>query len=587
MSKLPTSIETIGGHVWPAASVHEVQSRLTAPGAAFEMEAVSINGVPTRVWKHAFPSLAALLNESRNHGGRIFTVFEQERVSYEGFYLAVTTLFRHLQDQGVQKGDRVAIAMRNLPEWPIAFFAIACLGAIAVPLNAWWTGPELAYGLADSGTRILICDGDQFKKIKPLLSTLPTLEQCIVSRADDKIDSGATALESVLGHSSAWNRLPELEFSPVEMAMDEPATIFYTSGTTGKPKGAVGSQRNILTNVVSRYYANAFTALRQGEDPPPVKPSVILLVIPMFHVTGCHATLMPAIASGSTVVLMRKWDASVALELIERERIESTGGVPTIAWQLAEHPDRGKYDLSSLKSLSYGGAPGSPELVRLISTNLGIAPRYGYGMTELAATVTNHGGKDYENHPTSCGLAVAVCDLAVRSPDGSLDLPVGEVGELWVRGPQAALGYWQNPTATASTFVEGWVKTGDLVRLDEEGFCYIVDRAKDIIIRGGENIYSSEIENILYEHPAISDAAIVGIPHRTLGEQPAAVVQITAGASITESELQRWLAERVAGFKVPVKIIFVETPLPRNAGGKIIKKDLRAFFAKEGNESGG
>ena len=587
MSKMPTSLEPAGENAWPAASAHEVRSRLTAPGAQFEMDIADINGIPTRVWKHALPSLAALLNESRGHGRRIFTVFEQERVSYEGFYLAVTVLFRHLQDQGVQKGDRIAIAMRNLPEWPVAFFAIACLGAIAVPLNGWWTGPELTYGLADSGARILLCDGEQFKKIKTLLPTLPALEHCIVSRADAEIHDGTVSLESVIGPSSAWHRLPEVEFSPVKMATDEPATIFYTSGTTSKPKGAVGSQRSILTNVVSKNYFNAFTALRRGEALPLVKPSVILLAVPMFHVTGCHATLMPAIASGSTLVLMRKWDASMALDLIERERIESTGGVPTIAWQLAEHPDREKYDLSSLKSLSYGGAPASPELVRVISTNLGILPRYGYGMTELAATVTNHGGEDYEHRPASCGLAVAVTDLAIRSVDNSLDLPIGEVGELWVRGPQAALGYWQNPAATASTFVDGWVKTGDLARLDDEGFCYIVDRAKDIIIRGGENIYSSEVESVLYEHPAISDAALVGIPHRTLGEQPAAVVQIVSGKTITESELKDWLAERLTAFKVPVKIIFAETPLPRNAGGKILKKDLKALFSEGRDEAHG
>lgn len=587
MPKKPTSLETAGADSWPAASVQEVQSRLTAPGTEFEMEIADINGVPTRVWKHALPSLAALLNQSRNHGGRIFAVFEQERVSYEGFYLAVTVLSQCLQNQGIQKGDRVAIAMRNLPEWPVAFFAIASVGAIAVPLNGWWTAPELAYGLEDSGTRILICDEEQFTKIKPLLPALPALEQCIVSRTSAEIDAGAVTLESMIGPSSAWHRLPELAFSPVEVTIDEPATIFYTSGTTSKPKGAVGSQRSILTNVVTKNYFTAFTALRRGDDPPPAKPSVILLAVPMFHVTGCHATVIPAIASGSSLVLMRKWDASTALSLIERERVEATGGVPTIAWQLAEHPDREKYDISSLKSISYGGAPGSPELVRVISANLGILPRYGFGMTELAATVTNHGAEDYAHRPASCGLPVAVTDLAVRSPDGAQDLPIGEVGELWVRGPQAALRYWNNPAATAATFVDGWVKTGDLVRLDEEGFCYIVDRSKDIIIRGGENIYSSEVENILYEHPAISDAAVVGIPHRTLGEQPAAVIQIAVDATTTEAELQRWLAERLPAFKVPVKIIFVENPLPRNAGGKILKKDLKVLFVDRENASHG
>jgi acyl-CoA synthetase (AMP-forming)/AMP-acid ligase II len=256
-----------------------------------------------------------------------------------------------------------------------------------------------------------------------------------------------------------------------------------------------------------------------------------------------------------------------------------TGGVPTIAWQLLEHPRRGEFDLSSLEQIAYGGAPSAPELVRQIREEFGALPGNGWGMTETMATVTGIGGEEYLARPDSCGPAVPVAELKIMDPDGTRELPTGDVGELWARGPMVVRGYWRNPEATAATFVDGWVRTGDLARLDGDGFCYIVDRAKDMVIRGGENIYSSEVENVLYDFPGVTDAALIGIPHRTLGEEPAAVIHMAPGAHATEAELQDWVRERLAAFKVPVKIVFLKSTLPRNANGKILKTDLRALFA--------
>jgi acyl-CoA synthetase (AMP-forming)/AMP-acid ligase II len=306
---------------------------------------------------------------------------------------------------------------------------------------------------------------------------------------------------------------------------------------------------------------------------------VTLTVIPLFHVTACSAGMMGVIATGSTMIFMRKWDTIRAMEIIEREKVNITGGVPTIAWQLLEHPDRDKYDLSSLESIAYGGAPAAPELVKRIHAEFGAMPGNGWGMTETMATVTHHGAEEYLNRPTSAGPPVAVADLKIVADDGVTELPVGEIGELWARGPMIVKGYWNKPEATAATFVEGWVRTGDLARLDEEGFCYIVDRAKDMIIRGGENIYSSEVENVLYAHPAVTDAALIGIPHRILGEEPAAVVHLAPGAVTTEAELQGWVRQHLAAFKTPVAVRFVHETLPRNANGKILKKDLQGLFA--------
>jgi acyl-CoA synthetase (AMP-forming)/AMP-acid ligase II len=563
---------------WPAMPIAQAHALLTAPGTKFEMETIEIRGVPTRVWKHAPPTLRFLIEASRGHGDRLFTIYEDERVSYEATYRAVVALAARLVSLGVTKGDRVALAMRNLPEWPVAFFAATAIGAIMVPLNAWWTGGELEYGLADSGAKVLIVDAERHARLAEQYARLPVLEHVLVSRAAEPLDGIASRLEDVIGTPHDWPSLPDATLPTVDIATDDDATIFYTSGTTGAPKGALGTHRNLMTNILSGGYAGARSFLRRGEAPPEPTPRVGLTVIPLFHVTACSASMMGTIATGSTMIFMRKWDTIRAMEIIEREKVNLTGGVPTIAWQLLEHPDRDKYDLSSLEAIAYGGAPSAPELVKRIYTEFGALPGNGWGMTETMATVTSHSSEDYLNRPTSAGPPVAVADLKIVAEDGVTELPVGEVGELWARGPMIVKGYWNKPDASAETFVNGWVRTGDLARLDEEGFCYVVDRAKDMVIRGGENIYSTEVENVLYAHPAVTDCALIGLPHRTLGEEPAAVVHLCPGCEASEAELQAWVRERLAVFKTPVAIRFVAETLPRNANGKILKKDLKALF---------
>ena len=565
---------------WPVMTRDQVKAALCAPGMPFEMETAEIEGVPTRVWKNALPNLAVLAaHANASFGDREFVVYEDERVTYAAWHRAVATLAHALQESGVKKGDRVALAMRNLPEWPVAFFAAAVTGAIVVPLNAWWTGEELAFGLADSGAAVLICDAERWDRISPYKAEMPALAHVMVARAGAAaMAEPAITLESIIGSPKNYADLADLPLPEVAIAPDDAATIFYTSGTTGKPKGALGSHRNLLTNGFSSAYSGAATMLRRGDPLPEPSIRASLLVIPMFHVTACSASMIPTIQAGHKIVLLHKWDTVKAFEIIEREKINATGGVPFIAWQLIEHPDREKYDLSSIDAISYGGAPSAPELVSKIYEIFGAFPGNGWGMTETMATVTSHVAEDYLNRPDSCGPAVAVSDVKIMSEDGQVELPVGEVGELWARGPQIVKGYWNRPDATAETFVDGWVRTGDLARVDDEGFCFIVDRAKDMIIRGGENIYSSEVENILYEHPAVTDAALIGIPHQTLGEEPAAVVHLAPGMTATEDELREYVSARLAKFKVPVKIIFTQDTLPRNANGKILKRDLKALF---------
>ncbi|MEJ0041670.1 MAG: class I adenylate-forming enzyme family protein [Rhizomicrobium sp.] len=572
---------------WPAMSIQAATAALTAPGARFEMDIVTIRGVPTRVWKNCPPTNKEVFLAGRMYGDREFLIYEDDRCTYETFARATLALAAQLEKDGVKKGDRVAIIMRNLPEWTVAFYAAELVGAIVTPLNAWWTGPELEYGLVDSGTKIAFVDAERLERISEHLVNCPDLKKIYVSRyADDLPHTIVVRLEDTIGRVNDWGSLPPGEMPKVELHPDDDATILYTSGTTGRPKGALGTHRNMCSNIMAAGFSAARSFLRRGEAPPVFANPLdapqrsTLLSVPFFHATGCFAVLGPTVVSGGKIVLMRRFDAEKAMALIEKEKINSAGGVPTIAWQILEHPNRHKYDLSSLEAMAYGGAPSAPELVKQIKQNWPkSAAGNGWGMTETSATCTTHSGEDYENRPTSCGPPVAVCDLKIMNVEGTEDLPAGEVGELWARGPNIVKCYWNKPEATAATFVDGWVKTGDLARLDEEGFCYIIDRAKDMLIRGGENIYCIEVENVLYDHPAVMDAALVPVPHKQLGEEPGAVVHLKPGMHTTEEELRQFVAGKLAAFKVPVKVVFWPETLPRNANGKILKTELKKIFA--------
>jgi long-chain acyl-CoA synthetase len=570
---------------FPAMSIAQAHQRLTAPGQTFEMEEREIGGVRVRVWKNAPPTLREIFEAGRAHGPRTYLVYQDERVTFDAHRGAVLRLARRLIEDGVGKGDRVAIAMRNIPEWSVAFWAGVFVGAIVTPLNAWWTGSELEYGLRDSGARIAIIDAERWERVREHADACPALTATYVSRQKDEeiADPRVRRLEEVIGAPAAWASLPLGELPEVALAPDDDLTIFYTSGTTGTPKGAVASHRNVISNLFNAMLAQARAFLRRGEMPPAADPSAPqkapLVSVPFFHATGCFAIMVPAMLMGSKLVLQRRFDAEQALGLIERERITSVGGVPTIAWQLLEHPRLDEFDLSSIQAVSYGGAPSAPELVRRIKERFPQAqPGQGWGMTETSATATTNFAEDYVRKPHSCGVPAPVIDAKVVDGNGDA-LPPDTVGELMVKGPIVVRGYWNRPEATADTFVDGWVRTGDLARIDEEGFITIVDRAKDMLIRGGENIYCVEVENALYEHPAVMDAAVVAISHPTLGEEPGAVVYLKPGTQASEAELRHFVAQKLAAFKVPVRIVFWPESLPRNANGKLLKRELKSAFA--------
>jgi long-chain acyl-CoA synthetase len=573
-------------------SLLEANATLTAPGQMFELDEIEIRGIRTRIWKHAPATLRQVLDLSLRHAGADMMVYEGERYSFERNYRVSSTTAHRLLNLGVRPGDRVGVAMRNLPEWVFSFWGAICAGAICVPFNAWWTSDELRYGLNDSGTSVLIVDEERLARVRPLLDDLEFLRDVIVvsEHRGTAPDLGAShprvrirSFEDFLGEVDDEAAPPD-----VAMAPDDDATMFYTSGTTGHPKGAVGSHRNAITNLMNLFFVGQRTALRFGGgnvDPEGRNvQNAFLLSVPLFHATGCLAILIVNTAAGGKLVMTHHFDAGQALRLIETERITTIGGVPTIAMQILDHPDFDSFDTSSVRSVSYGGAPSPPDLVRRIRANFSLGqPGNGYGLTETSAAVANNQGADYVERPESCGTAHPVNDVAVVPEDfegdePTSDLPIGPdvIGELWIKGPNVVRGYWNKPEETATSFSKGWLRSGDVARIDEEGFIYIVDRAKDMIIRGGENVYSVEVEAAIFEHPDVADCAVIGVPHPVLGEEVGAVVVVRPGRQITAEDLSHHVAGRLAKYSVPTRIYFRTEPLPRNPAGKVLKRQLRS-----------
>ena len=578
----------------------EATASLTAPGQGFEMETLTIRGVPTRTWKKAPSTLRSVLEMSTLHGDQTFLVYEDERITFAEHFRAAAGLAHTLIDRfGIRPGDRVAIAMRNLPEWVTAFWAAIAAGAVVVPLNAWWTGAELAYGLSDSGTTVVFVDEERRERIRPHLGELPELRTIVVCCEEHDPAGGRKAAAGSVEERDGGTPVPVLPFAElvadlpdpgvlpeVTIEPDDDATIFYTSGTTGRPKGAVGTHRNSASNLMNLFFISVMGSMRRAKDGTEAGSggqNANLLSVPLFHATGCHAVLVTNTAAGGKLVMMHHFDPERALELIERERITIFGGVPAMVMQVIDSPNFAATDTSSVKSISYGGAPCPPDLVRRIKEHFpGGAPGNGYGLTETSAMTTMNAGDDYVRKPDSVGPPAPVCDVAVVPEEyGGEEPPTDQpfdptrTGELWIKGPNVVRGYWSRPEESALTFTRGWLHTGDVARIDEEGFVHIVDRAKDMIIRGGENVYCVEVEAALFEHPAVADCAVIGVPHPVLGEEVGAVVVLRPGLDVGADELARFVAERLAAFNVPSRFWFRADPLPRNPAGKVLKRELR------------
>lgn len=555
-------------------SYDEAAALATAPGARFETEQLVIDGVEQTVIKNMPPSLRELFASCRSRGDATFLVYEDERWSFATFMAKVDALAAALVHRfGIRRGDRVAIAMRNLPEWIVSYAATVSIGAISVSLNGWWTAEELDFALGDSTPKVLLADPERAARTAEACAARGV--ELVVARPDEAtFPAGAHRWAEVVQPG------PDTPMPDVAVAPDDDATILYTSGTTGRPKGAVSTHRAVLQALGGFGCRTAIGRLRNppAPDAEPADPPVFILIVPLFHVTGCVAVMLSCASAGLELVIMHKWDAGRALELIQRERVTNFVGVPTQSWDLLEHPRFADFDTSSLVSVGGGGAPAPPELVRRVEAGFRKGrPSIGYGMTETNAYGPQNSGDDYVTHPTSTGRGTPILKIAIRDPDGH-GLPAGERGEIWFKGPNLIRGYWNRPGATAETIVDGWLRTGDLGRVDADGFVYVEDRVKDMVLRGGENVYCTEVEAAIYEHPAVHEAAVFGVPHERLGEEVAAAIVRRAGTTVTAGELQAFLADRLAPFKIPSRWLIAAEPLPRNAAGKFLKTELRDRF---------
>jgi long-chain acyl-CoA synthetase len=555
--------------------------RFTAPGQQFEIGERMVRGVPMRVYTTGPQTLREIALASRAFGDRPFLVYRDERWTYAEQARIIAGLARCLREEyGLRKGDRVAVSMRNYPEWTTVFWTTQVLGLVLVPLNAWWTATELRYAIADAGAKFVIADAERTALLTPHLDEFGSIP-LIEVRGSARPAPGARPWDNLLASLDPAATPPDVEVNP-----DDDSTILYTSGTTGRPRGAIGTHRNHCTNLRNTLL-NAFVSatIRAGGEPPAPDPDApqpgTLCTYPHFHIAGI--TIMGAAPlTGAKLATQYKWDREEARKLIRRERLTVISGVPTVIRELIEDAAAHPEDYASVAGIATGGAPVPPVLIGQVDATFDrpVSPGSGYGLTETTSAVVANSGSDYLSRPDSVGRCHPGTDIRVVDPANGEDMAEGEVGELWFRGPNIVRGYWNNPEATAAAFTDGWFHTGDLGRV-ADGWVYVLDRMKDVVIRGGENIYCAEVEAALFEHPAIEDATIVGVPHESLGEEAVAVVVPRAGASLTAEDVQRHVAKRLASFKVPAHVVFLSEPLPRTQSGKVLKRELRSVVAAQ------
>ncbi len=557
-----------------AMSWQEANAAVTAPGQIFELIDAEIRGVKMQVFKNAPAHLGQIFAGARGHGDKTFLVYEGETWTFTQAMDQVDGLANLLVNTyGVKKGDRVAVAMRNYPEWVMSFAAIISIGAVNVSMNSWWTEDEMDFALVDSGATVLICDQQRYDIGSE--SCAKHGVKVLVARAEKPLPANVDKWEVMVKPGAPH---PGADIQP-----DDDATILYTSGTTGRPKGAVSTHRAIISALMAFSARNGVLTMSGTKlkdiDGPEI-PTSFILIVPLFHVTGCVPVMMSCFIAGLKLAIMYKWDAEKALEMIEREQITNFVGVPTQSWDLVNSPAFDKYDTTSLRAVGGGGAPSPTSLVGKVNDKVkNGSPQLGYGMTETNAFGPGITGSDYLSHPTSTGRAVLPMKVEIRD-ENLQPVPTGQSGEIWFFGPMLIRGYWNRPEATAETIVDGWLRSGDLGRLDADGFVYVEDRVKDMILRAGENIYGAEVESAIYEHPAVHEAAVFGVPHERLGEEVAVAIYPNDHMTLTAEELWAFLDEKIAKFKIPTQVVIINEPLPRNAAGKFLKRDLQQQVVK-------
>jgi len=538
----------------------ETEAKLLGPGGPFEVCEETVLGERMQVFKNRKHSLREILADSAGFGDAEYMIYEERRIGFDEHLAQVASVAQALAElHGVGPGDRVAILGANSPEWVETFWATTALGAIAVGLNGWWAQDEILYGLEDCEPRVLIGDRKRLARLDGAVSPVPIIE----------MESDFAKLG---GHASGVG-LPTCGIDE-----DDPAVILYTSGTTGRPKGAVHTHRNVVGLIdLQRFHGLRTFMQAAATSETSAGPPCILNTTPLFHVSGLYTGAVTALANGiKTVWTAGRFDPVGVMRLIEREGVTNWGPMGTMAYRVVTHPDLGKHDLSSIRGVGSGGAPMSTELQQRIREAFPAARAsmgFGYGLTESTALATMAFGDDLEKHPASVGRPLPTIQVEIRD-DAGKPLPEGVDGEVCIRGPLNMREYWRRPEATREMLVSGgWLRSGDIGHMDD-GRLFINSRARDLILRGAENIYPVEIEHRLEAHPDVEEAAVVGVDHEELGQEVKAIVVPSAGATLDIEVLATWVADRLAYFKVPAYWEIRRESLPRNAAGKVLKKVL-------------
>jgi long-chain acyl-CoA synthetase len=550
----------------------ETWQELTAPGAPFEVEKITVRNSLVRAYTNAPLSLREFWLSSLAFAERDYLVYGEERMTYAEVHVQVASIANWLADQGVKSGDRVAISMRNYPEWLMIYWACVSTGIAAVGMNAWWVEDEMEYGLEDCSPKVLFCDEERLNRFLNIKDKFANLATVGVRLKESR--AGIIDFSEVVNTES---EMPDILIDP-----DQDACIFYTSGTTGNPKGAQLTHRGCIHNIMNMSFGGQLMLLTSCKinnvippDPQAAQPMNALATTPLFHVAANNCLAHPVTRVGGKLVLMYRWDAGAALKLIEAEGITIVSGVPVMSRELVNHPDFENYDTSTLRSVSGGGAQVQPDLMERIDQTVRTArPSTGFGMTETCGGVTSIIGDFFVDKPESCGPAMPAFEVKIVDADGK-PLPQGEAGELWLRGAAVIKGYLNQEAATAETITDGWLHTGDVAKIDEHGFIFIVDRVKDMVLRGGENVYCSEVEAVLHRLDEIAECSVFSVPDERLGEEVGVSIYLKPGVGMSADRVREFCLAHMAKHKSPRYIWFSPKPLPRNASGKFLKRELR------------
>jgi len=553
-------------------NIDEARAMLSQPGGMLEVTEEPVRGRPRKVFKTRERSLREkLINATTAHADKPFLVDGERRLTYGEFGQLCFGAARVLtQDYGMAKGDRLAILAYNRPEWLAALFGATSAGAVGVGLNGWWAEEELEYGLRDSGSRYLIVDEDLYPRVQPILAKIDSLET--VFYIGDNPPAGTVPMAAL--------EVPHAEPPTVPIEEDDPWVLLYTSGTTGRSKGCITTHRGTIAQVQLIIFNFLANAMVKGENPLGDEGGDLpctLLTSPLFHVAGLHSTVCASMTVGTKLVMgAPKFDPEATMRLMAEERVTTWMAIPTLLSRFLDHPKLDDHDLSSLNNISTGGAPASPELLRRASELLPKKPNAGatYGLTEVHSMATSISSMEQETKAGSVGKPSAIIDIKIVNEAGE-PVPTGVAGEICIGGCTVTPGYWNREDATAEAIREGWLHTGDVGYLDDDGYLFISDRAKDMILRGGENVYCVEIENVIGDHPDVAEAAVIGVPDKDMGERVKAVVRLHPGAELDADAIKAHVASHMAKFKVPEFVAFTDDELPRNAAGKLLKKQLR------------